>query len=135
MLVRNIILGVSVAMVVVAALVPMPLRWSIALIVVAFMAFQIALSGVLRKLMPDTRVYLALREQTDVLIQLIRELNAITIDAKRLGRDPREYNAPVVAKLHDAVDRLPDVAGESVDGELHLTPLAGRELHRPDEIH
>lgn len=133
--IKTITLGVPLAIVVAATVIPMPVRWSIGAIVFAVMVFQLSLFGAFRRLLPDTRVYVALRQETDKLIQLVRELNAITIDAKRQGADPAEYTPPVVAKLHTVVDGLPVVAGESVDGRLHLTPLAGRELHRPDEIH
>lgn len=98
--------------------------------------FQLALVGSFEGLLPNTRVYLALRQETDRLLDLVRELNAAVIDAQRAGVDPERYTETILMELHQTVDRLPDYAGQSSDGHLHLTPLAGRAPEElADEFH
>lgn len=122
--------------IVASAVIPTPLSWTIGGMIFGLLLFQLALAGSFEGMLPNSRVYIALREETDELLELVRELNAAVIDAKRAGLDPGRYTTPIVQQMHETVDRLPGFAGESMDGRLHLTPLAGRN---PDawehEIH
>ena len=133
---KALFLVVPLLLIVLAAAVPMPLRWSVAGMIFGLLFFELALVGSFEGMLPNTRVYLALREETDRLLQLVRELNAATIDAERAGLDPKRYADPIVAEMHETVDRLPSFAGRSADGHLHLTPLAGHDPETwEEELH
>lgn len=134
-LLRALFLAVPMAIVVAAALIPMPLQWSVGGMIFGLLFFQLALVGSFDSLLPDTRVYLDLRAETDRLLELIRELNAAAIEAKQAGVDPLDHTEPIVDELHETVERLPSFAGESADGHLHLTPLSSRHHDPTEEIH
>jgi hypothetical protein len=121
--------------IVVAAVVPMPLQWSMGGMIFGLLFFQLTLVGSFEALLPNTRVYLELRQETDALLELVRELNAAAIDARRVGLDPQEFTDPIVEQLHQTVDRLPVCAGKPSDGHLHLTPLSGQGFEEGDEMH
>lgn len=62
-------------------------------------------------LLPNRRRYLQLRDQTEVLLGLVRELNDAAIGARDDGHDVASNLEPIVARLHHTVDRLAEVAG------------------------
>lgn len=133
---KALLLFTPLVVIVLAAAVPMPLPWSVAGMIFGLLFFELALVGSFDQLLPNTRVYLALREETDRFLQLVRELNAATIDAERAGVDPRRYADSILAEMHETVERLPRYAGRSADGHLHLTPLAGHEPEKwEQELH
>jgi hypothetical protein len=121
--------------IVAAAIVPMPLQWSMGGMIFGLLFFQLALVGSFESLLPNTRVYLDLRHETEALLDLVRDLNAAAVDARKVGMDPGEYTDPIVDRMHATVDRLPAFAGRPADGHLHLTPLAGRGFQQEDEVH
>lgn len=121
--------------IVVAAVVPMPLQWSMGGMIFGLLFFQLVLVGSFESLLPNTRVYLDLRHETDRLLELVRELNGAAIDARKVGLDPEEYTTPILQQMHATVDRLPESAGRPADGHLHLTPLTGHGLEEGDEVH
>ncbi|MFO7893419.1 MAG: hypothetical protein R6U63_06795 [Longimicrobiales bacterium] len=133
-LLQALFLGVPMVIIVLAALIPMPLQWSMGGMIFGLLFFQLALVGSFDALLPDTRVYLALREETDQLLELVRELNAAAIEAQRAGMDPNEHTRPIVEQLHQTVERLPEYAGKSADGRLHLTPLTARQVDPTDPV-
>lgn len=136
---RNILkalfLIAPMGIIVAAGLIPMPLRWSVAGMLFGLLFFQLALVGSFDSLLPNSRVYLALREETDQLLTLVRELNAAAIDARRAGIDPMGHMGPIVDQMHESVDRLPAFAGRPADGHLHLTPMSGPWVDPSDEVH
>lgn len=133
-LLQALFLVVPMTIIVAAALVPMPLQWSVGGMIFGLLFFQLSLVGSFDALLPNTRVYLDLREETDQLLELVRDLNAAAIDARRAGMDPDEHTRPIVDQLHQTVERLPVCAGKPADGRLHLTPLTGRPVDPTDPV-
>jgi len=132
---RAIFLAVPMMIIVAAAVVPMPLQWSMGGMIFGLLFFQLVLVGSFESLLPNTRVYLDLRRETDRLLELVRELNAAAIDARKVGLDPGEYTTPILEQLHESVDRLPECAGRAADGHLHLTPMTGHGFDESDDVH
>jgi hypothetical protein len=121
--------------IVLAAVIPAPLPWTMGGMIFGLLFFQLALVGTFDSLLPNTRVYLELREETDQLLELVRELNAAAVDARRVGMEPDGYTEPIIEQMHETVDRLPKFAGKPSDGHLHLTPMSGRGLTGGEDIH
>ena len=134
-LLRALFLVVPMMIIVLAAVIPAPLPWTMGGMIFGLLFFQLAMVGAFDSLLPDTRVYLELREETEELLQLVRELNAAAVDARRVGMDPDGYTEPILRQLHETVDRLPEFAGKPSDGHLHLTPMSGRGLTGNEEVH
>ncbi len=133
-LLRALFLAVPMTIIVLAAVIPAPLPWTMGGMIFGLLFFQLALVGTFDSLLPDTRVYLELREETDQLLELVRELNAAAVDARCVGMEPGDYTEPIIRQLHETVDRLPQFAGKPADSHFHLTPSSGRGL-TGDEVH
>ena len=75
-------------------------------------------------LLPNERTYLALREEVDDFIGLVRSLNEAAVEARREGTEEawRRYHDAVEA-LHASVDRISEVAGQP-EGEAPTSPPA-----------
>lgn len=68
------------------------------------------------------RRFLRLRSATDVMLDEVRRLNGLTVDAHRGVRDPEETErevAAIEARLHGLVDALRDAAG--IEGRASTT--------------
>ena len=114
--------AVPLAIVVAAAVLPLPLTTAMGGMLVGLLLFQLALVGSFDAMLPDKRQYIALREETDRLLSLVRELNATVLEARAAGLDPESHARPLLRALHASVDRLPAVAGVGIEETPRLQP-------------
>ena len=75
------------------------------IILLGFMANQIGVWKIASQLLPDRRIYQQLREEAYRFIDLVRKLNWRAVDGDAAGMEETKR------KMHDAVERLAQVAG------------------------
>jgi hypothetical protein len=93
----------------------MPVRFQVVAVILGLLVYQTMLLGLFERYLPNERHYLALREETDRLLALVRDLNQAAIAAEAARMDRQRYLAPIVRRMHETVDRLPTVAGRRMD--------------------
>lgn len=114
-MIRRALMLVSLAIMLAALLLPLPVRVSIAGGVMGLLFFQVVFWGGLDRFITGKRQYPALRAEVDRLLVLVRELNSAAVEARR-DRDEQEHRVRrLVDALHEAVDQLPAVAGVTTD--------------------
>lgn len=116
-LLKAFYLALPIALVAVAAVLPLPLSWSIGGMILGLLFFQLALAGSFDGFLPNSRRYLALRAETERLLELVRELNASAVAARTMGLPEERYTEPILREMHDVVDALPRVAGRTEAAE------------------
>ena len=104
-------LGIPIAMVALAAALPLPLPWSLGGMVLGLLLFQLALVGGFDNYLPEKRRYLALRSETERLLALVRDLNAAILDARAIGVPEERYTEPIMNEMRAVLEALPAVAG------------------------
>lgn len=105
----------GLALVVGGVLLPLPVRYQVLTVILGLLVYQTMLLGLFERYLPNERHYLALREETDRLLALVRDLNQAAIAAEAARMDRNRYLAPIVRRMHETVDRLPVVAGKRLD--------------------
>lgn len=102
---------IGLGLIVGGVLLPMPIRFQILSVIIGLLVYQTMLLGLFERFLPNERRFLALREEVDRLLALVRDLNQAAIAAHAVGMDRDHYMSPILRRMHDTVDRLPNVAG------------------------
>jgi hypothetical protein len=91
---------------------PTSLQIQIIVVLVGVLILEAGVWGLTGQLLPNERTYVALREEGDHFISLIRNLNAAAVARKTglEGGDQRFEEA--LSAMHASVDRMGGLAGE-----------------------
>ncbi|MEJ2186874.1 MAG: hypothetical protein P8Z36_13160 [Gemmatimonadota bacterium] len=116
---RALSLAGGLALVIGGMLVPLPadmIRVRILTVVLGILLYMTALARPFQGLLARQRKYIALREATDRLLALVRELNQAALEARAMEYQRAGYFEPILRQMHEEVDRLPTFAGETSAG-------------------
>jgi len=116
---------------------PESLQIQVLLVLVGVLILEAGVWGLTSGLLPNERHYVALREEGDHFIELIRELNAATVVQKEGGEDDGSFGR-ALQKMHGSVDRMGELAGQDDrDTGAETTSRApaetNAEVKRPSE--
>jgi len=106
------------------ALPPPLIRVRVLAVLLGMLLYLTALVRPFEMLMPTQRKYTALREETDRLLALVRELNKAAVQARMVGYEEEGYLDPIVQRMHAQVDRLPRFAGRTPHASARDRPRA-----------
>ena len=93
---------------------PTSLQLQVILVLVGVLILEAGVWGLTSGLLPNERRYLALREEGDDFIALIRELNSAAIGRKKGTEDDKRFRK-TLKLMHVSVDRMADLAGEDAN--------------------
>ncbi len=113
-LLRGALFVLGLGLIVFGVLVPVSIELRVLAVILGLLVYQTVLLNLFDRLLPNERRYLPLREETDRLLELVRDLNQAALAAKAIGMDRDRYVDPIVRQMHETVDRLPIVAAERV---------------------
>jgi len=124
---------------------PSSLQLQVILVLVGVLILEAGVWGLTSGLLPNERRYLALREEGDNFIALIRELNSAALGRKKDTEDDKHFRK-TLKLMHGSVDRMADLTGEDAKGTTAETeagadeaavvvePVSGEERdEEPDE--
>lgn len=104
--------AVGMALVIGAVVLGESVAVQLALVIAGLLMTEAGLWRLADSVLPDERRYLALRNETEHFITLIRQLNtAATAIGDGGGEIPRLALAEVKARMHHSVDRMAELAG------------------------
>ncbi len=109
---RSSLFLLGLGLIVAGVLIPMPIRYQVLAVILGLLVYQTMLLGLFDRFLPNERRYIALREETDRLLDLVRDLNHAAIAARAIGIDRDQYVMPIVRRMHETVDRMPQVAAQ-----------------------
>ena len=92
---------------------PESLQMQVLLVLVGVLILEAGVWGLTSGLLPNERHYVALREEGDHFIELIRALNAAAVVQKE-GREDDGSFGRALQKMHGSVDRMGELAGLAV---------------------
>jgi len=107
----------GVVLVFAAILVPtisLNLRLQIAVVVLGLLAIEAGVWKLTARILPNERKYIALREEVDEFIALVRTLNRQAVEGGVRPEDgtPPADLAETLRRMHASVDRMAELAGE-----------------------
>ena len=87
----------------------------VGVVLIGVLILEAGVWGLTGGILPNERRYLALREEGDHFLSLIRVLNQAAVE-RNLGADgaPQRFRE-AVSRLHDSVERMASVAGQEQD--------------------
>ncbi len=92
------------------------IRAQMPIALVGVLLMEAGIWGLAAKLLPNQRKYTKLRGEGDHMLQLIRELNAAAI-AKERGEEDSKRFQDTLAKMHDSVIKMADLADVANDAQ------------------
>jgi hypothetical protein len=113
--VAGLVFAAGLILIVGGIMMPIPLRFQVMSVVLGILFYQTALLRMYDRFLPNERKYLALRAETDRLLNLVRDMNQAAVTARSMGMDRQGYVEPIVRQMHATVDRMPLVAAEVGD--------------------
>ncbi|HKJ91714.1 MAG TPA: hypothetical protein VJ957_01045 [Longimicrobiales bacterium] len=113
---RNLVAGLvfvsGLVLIVGGIMAPIGIRLQVVSVILGILLYQTALLRMYDRFLPNERRFLALRAETDRLLNLVRDLNQAASAAQAMGTDSGPYVQPILEQMHEAVDRLPAVAAD-----------------------
>lgn len=100
-------------------------------VLVGILILEAGVWGLTNPLLPEQRRYLALREEGDFFIGLIRELNTAAIAEDRATADGEKRFQEVLSVMHVSVEHMGEVAGVA-DTDLDTLDEEEDEEQDPD---
>ena len=105
---------------------PASLQLQVILVLGGVLILEAGVWGLTSGLLPNERRYLALREEGDHFIVLIRELNSSAIGRKKGTEDDKRFRK-TLKLMHVSVDRMADLAGEDAKETTAETEAGANE--------
>lgn len=102
-------------------------------VLIGILILEAGVWGLTHPFLPEERKYLALREEGDFFISLIRELNAAAISEERDTEAGEKRFKEVLSVMHVSVEHMGVVAGIADTDEGLDLPSGGEGAGPPDE--
>ena len=106
------ILGMAVVFGGVLFVPPTSLQIQVLVILVGVLILEAGVWGLTSQILPNERHYIALRDEGDHFINLIRNLNAAALARKAGLEGSDEHFEEALAAMHASVERMAGLAGE-----------------------
>ena len=113
---------------------PNNLQIQVLLVLFGVLILEAGVWGLTRALLPNERRYLALREEGDHFLGLIRVLNDAAI-ARDSGHESDARFRDTRARMHTSVDRMAQVAGQDAHDDAEASsgkPESNNEVNAPE---
>ena len=113
---------------------PNNLQIQVFLVLFGVLILEAGVWGLTRAILPNERFYLALREEGDHFLGLIRVLNDAAV-ARDSGHESDARFRDTRARMHTSVDRMAQVAGQGARGDADtaaVKPEANTKMNEPE---
>jgi hypothetical protein len=112
------LIGVCVVLGAVVVLTTGP--WQVVLVIIGLLILETSVWGMAYRVLPERRIYNALRSEVDHFIALVRQLNTAAVALKQQNTpETRQKFDEVLAAMRQKVDRIAAVVGKT---ENELSP-------------
>jgi hypothetical protein len=105
---------------------PSSLQAQVLMVLSGILILEAGVWGLTNGLLPNERRYLALREEGDHFLGLIRTLNSAAV-ARDLGEESDERFRDTRAQMHSSVERMAELAGKDAFAELEAAVIEAAE--------
>lgn len=104
---------VGTGIVLLAVLLIIDLRAQLIAVLFGLLLVEMGVWGLARTLLPNERQYLELRTEVDHFIDVVRAMNAITVEAQAAGEPPGPARAQLADEMYASVERMLEAAGKT----------------------